>query len=208
MDKWFRRYFRHLSWFVLLAALATAPTGGAKAKPLDIDSLKAMLEGLGYLPKEGSYTSGAKYLNIKHSTSRLNLVFNFSLTNPDNLFVYLDLPKAGKDVKLPGKAMFGLLKASNTTRLMRYSWVSARRSFRLSGALPNHSIKPVDIRRMITESVDTLTQTIRFWQPSDWPKLTAAKKKADTAAKKKTDTAAEKKPDAPQEPDAPQDKKQ
>ncbi|MCB1485167.1 MAG: hypothetical protein KDJ17_09780 [Hyphomicrobiaceae bacterium] len=169
-----KRYFA----FVILFALLFQPFPAmADESGLNQASLKAMLEGLGYEPKEGAFNdTKIPYFSIHIPGSP----WNYDIT------IYIDADKnivslnsefglyKGPAEDIPQSALVGLLSENASLTFAHFRYVASNKSIFLLANLRNKSVSAVDMRRAIDEIVSGANRTQNFWDPKQWPKSAAA----------------------------------
>jgi len=156
-----------VSAVLFLAASGTAPA--ADDKGLDHQSLKALLENLGYEPKEQKYSNGNPYYRIEPKLNGRTWYFN--VRAPDKgryVYVQLDFGKYPSEDGIPRQALIELLKENGNTSYS-FFFIASWGGFMLTSNLLNDDLKPVDFRRSIEEMMALAAKTESHWNPKKWP---------------------------------------
>ncbi len=164
---------RLLLLLCLLGALLHPGSSQASETDLDHASLKTMVEGLGYEPKEGKFDgSDTPYLSVRIPGSP----WNYDITifvDTDKKLVSLNSQFAlykGSADGIPQSALLGLLSENADLTFAQFRYTTSTKSFFLVANLRNRDITAIDLRRTIDEIVSGANRTQKFWDPKHWPK--------------------------------------
>ncbi|MDA7948926.1 MAG: hypothetical protein MPJ78_15800 [Hyphomicrobiaceae bacterium] len=140
------------------------------AKVLDHAGLKAMLENLGYEPKERKYGSGSLYYRIEPKLNGRTWYFNVRAPkNSRYIYVQLDFGKYPSETSIPRQGLIELLKENGKTTYSSF-FIASWGGFMLTSNLVNRNVKPVDIRRAIEEMMPLAAKTEKYWNSKKWSK--------------------------------------
>jgi len=166
----------HLSLHVLFAAivisLVTAVVAADKSDRLNHESLKLMLENMGYeIHKAGKYNSGAPWYQLKFKEGGADYFVMVSLPKDQKtVWVIADLVNLDKQQELPRVIAIKMLDHNYIdSKHVYFSFGAKGRHLRLKGALPNRSVTPIALRTLIRETLETLKTEKQIWEPKKWP---------------------------------------
>jgi len=160
--------------FGIVAAfcLFLAGMAPAKAAPLTEDTLKSMLEGLGYTVT----VTGDKvphHFKIEESAPVNDLTFTITFdlsTDKGNtvLWIYAGLYEIPQGKPAPSSALLALLAKNDEIGPMFFSYAESNRFLYLNAPTANNDITPVVLRQKIRNFIDKMDSTYSLWNVKDW----------------------------------------
>jgi hypothetical protein len=144
----------------------------AQAAPLTDDTLKAMLENLGYTVD----VSGDKPpLRFKVPESAPDGSFDFTITverstdkDGRTLWIYTALFEIPKDKPVASSRLLALLAKSDEIGPMFFSYNDKNRLLYLNDPIPNRDITPASLRQTLKTLISTMVSTHDLWDVPNW----------------------------------------
>jgi hypothetical protein len=139
------------------------------AAPLADDTLKAMLENLGYTVTVG----GDKIKTFKFEDSLPDDSLTFTITasissDKSLLWLFTGLYKMPEGKTPPSGAMLALLAKNDTIGPDFFSYDDGGKLFYLNASAANIDITPAILRQKIKNFIATLGSTRDLWTPEKW----------------------------------------
>lgn len=145
-------------------------TVSAESTKLDDESLKRMLQGMGYEPDEKPWFKGTRAFVISEKIKGWTFVLQFSLSkDKKHIWVFSHLGIVPNDCTIPADVLVELLDHNFNSTHMKFSYSKQKRQFRLEGMTLNEDVRPSVLRSMIKETLETLPKTSKLWWPEYWP---------------------------------------
>ncbi|MBU2531689.1 MAG: hypothetical protein KKB37_03025 [Alphaproteobacteria bacterium] len=151
----------------------TLTTARADAAVLTPATLKTMLEGMGFKTLDGKFSNGQPYtqMNVPKGNWQYEILANAN--NSEILFFSVDFGiYQGKPEDIPQSVLLGYLTENRKLNFVRFVYLADVNKFRLIASLRNRDIKPIDMRTVLSEMVDTADATQYLWDPKNWPEMT------------------------------------
>ena len=157
---------------IVLAAFCLFLAGmtPAKAAPLTDDSLKAMLENLGYQVTVSGDKAPHGY-KIGESGNDLDYTVTLELSTGDPstvLWIYAGLYEVPSDKPVPSAALLALLAKNDDIGPMFFSYATSNKLLYLNAPTANADITPVILRQKIRNFVQKMDSTYSLWNVKDW----------------------------------------
>lgn len=165
---------RHvLAAVVLVLALAAAaaaqesPTAGR----VDATGLKALLNTLGYQPRESRNEGGVEYEIVLRAADTRAITTRVTLSK-DGALVWLVawLKRVPTNRTISGNAVLGMLIENDAIGPTHFSYNEGRRWFFLNKPVVNVDLTAERLRGEITHLGATVSRTEGLWDPDRWKK--------------------------------------
>jgi hypothetical protein len=144
----------------------------AKAAPLTDDTLKAMLENLGYsVTVTGD--KAPKHFKVDESApvNGLDFTITFDLSSAKDatvLWIYAGLYEIPADKPAPSKALLALLAKNDEIGPIFFSYNTDNKLLYLNAPTANIDITPVVLRQKIKNFITKMDSTYSLWNVKDW----------------------------------------
>ncbi len=150
-------------------AKGSAPVAPATTAGLSIDALKTMIDNLGFDCTEGTYDSGAKYVDLTIPRANWNFVFRID-GSADNseLWLHTWCCDIDNSDKVKPAALVKLLQAEDTIWPAYFTITADGKSLYLYRPLPNVDIKPASLRTTIEGFMDIIQNTNPQWDATNF----------------------------------------
>lgn len=162
------------TWLGIVAALFLFTAGAvpATAAPLTEDTLKAILENLGY----NVTVTGDKvphHFKIEESAPVNDLTFTitFDLSTDKGstvLWIYAGLYEIPAGKPAPSSALLALLAKNDEIGPMFFSYAESNKFLYLNAPTANNDITPVVLRQKIRNFIDKMDSTYNLWDVKSW----------------------------------------
>ena len=163
------RFALHALALALAFCVTIAPGLRAEEAALTNETLKSLLEGLGYEPEEGHFgDTGNAYYKITRTSGGLTVSVDFNVSNPAFLWLSVDYWRLADEQQFPNQVLLDLLAENRGLKYVHFIYLANERRIRLAGNLLNRDIKPVDVRQMLDEAVAVSARTQHLWNPNNW----------------------------------------
>jgi hypothetical protein len=143
----------------------------AKATPLTDDTLKSMLENLGY-SVEVSGDKPPKDFKIHESAPDGSLdytiTFELSAGTGSTLWIFAGLYSIPTDKPPPSSALLALLAKNDEIGPVFFSYSTHNKLLYLNAPTPNVDITPQILRQKIKNFVSNMASTYPLWNVKDW----------------------------------------
>jgi hypothetical protein len=153
----------------LALCVSMTPAIRAEEGAITHESLKSLLEGLGYEPEERHFSdTGAAFYKISTASGGLTVYVDFNVSDPAFLWLSVDYWALADDQQFPPQVPLDLLAENEGLKYTHFLYLADERRIRLAGKLLNRGIKPADVRRMLDEAVAVSARTQHLWNPNNW----------------------------------------
>jgi hypothetical protein len=143
-----------------------APGGTATAS---VEGIKTMLENMGYEPKVGDYTSGAKFvfLSIKRGTWTFAITFDLG---GDKTVIWLNafLGSIAEPAKVNPEALLKLIEVDNAIWPSYFVYFSGPKGLYMYRPVKAAELKPAVLRKALDDFMDSVETTGPLWDQSKW----------------------------------------
>ena len=163
---------RKIFGIVLAMGLFLAGAMAAKAAPLTDDTLKAMLENLGY---QVTVTGDKPPRHFKVSENAPINAIDFTITfdlstdkDVETLWIYSGLYTIPGDKPAPSSALLALLAKNDVIGPVFFSYAPSNKLLYLNAPTANVDITPVILRQKIKDFVATMDSTYALWNVKEW----------------------------------------
>jgi hypothetical protein len=152
---------------------ATAPPAAPSAG-ITLESLKAMIEGLGYEPKLNTFADGSQNCEVAFPRGTWSIYVNMSLS-PDksNLWMTVLLTSVPDPAKASGAAVLSLLEKEDAVWPGYITYYSGPKTLWLSRPMKTDALKPAMLRSNLESMADSIIATAPQWDTSKWSEATA-----------------------------------
>lgn len=136
-----------------------------------MQSLKAMIENLGYQPKELKNDKGVvtRYLlTVASGGGQWKVIAEIS-PNQENLWIYANLAQVTDINQAPREVLADMLKANEKLGPSFFAFSEKAQNFVLFQALTNRGITPKLLRERIEMVARQVDGNERLWNPKQWP---------------------------------------
>lgn len=168
------RFAKPLTWWAMACLLGSSARYVCAQQPepgqQTIQTLKPMIENLGYQPKEFKNDKGeiTRYLIAAVSGGRN---WNISLEispNQQNLWIYADLAPIADTNQVPREVLFDMLKANEKMGPSHFAFNEKIKMFVLYHPVSNRGITPKLVRERIELVARQVEDHERLWNPKLW----------------------------------------
>ena len=155
---------------IVVACLFLVGAQQAKAAPLTEDTLKSMLENLGY---DVTVSGDKPPHHYKIGETGANLDYTISLelsTDKGNtvLWIYAGLYEVPSDKPVPSVPLLALLAKNDDIGPTFFSYATSNKLLYLNAPTANVDITPPVLRQKIRNFVSKLDSTYSLWNVKDW----------------------------------------
>jgi hypothetical protein len=155
---------------VITMCLFLVGAGSAQAAQLTDETLKTMLENLGYTVEEGG-TRDAKTLKFKESLADNSLTFTITMdfsSDKTMVWIYTGLYSVPEGKTAPSSALLALLAKNDDIGPEFFSYSVSNKLLYLNYPAPNTDVTPAVLRRRLKSFLADLDETRDLWDPEKW----------------------------------------
>src|SRR4029079_914159 len=163
---------RRVLGIVVAMGLFFAGAAVAKAAPLTDDTLKAMLENLGY---QVTVTGDKPPRHFKVDESATIKSIDFTITfdlssekDATTLWIYAALYEIPADKPAPSSALLALLAKNDEIGPTFFSYATSNKLLYLNAPTANVDITPVVLRQKINNFIGKMDSTYSLWNVKEW----------------------------------------
>ena len=163
---------RRILGIVVAMGLFMAGAAVAKAAPLTDDTLKAMLENLGY---QVTVTGDKPPRHFKVDESAPINTIDFTITfdlssekDATTLWIYAALYEIPADKPAPSSALLALLAKNDEIGPIFFSYNADNKLLYLNAPTANVDITPVVLRQKIRNFITKMDSTYSLWNVKEW----------------------------------------
>lgn len=148
----------------------TGPAPGSVV--LTMESLQAMLENMGYEPKAGQYSDGAKYLTVAIPRGTWTFAIGFDLS-PDKSQIWLSsyLAEVKEPSKVKPEPLYKLLEANNAIWPCYFVYFTSSNGLSIYRPLKNLDVKPALMKNTLESHMTAIESTAGLWDVSKWTEV-------------------------------------
>jgi hypothetical protein len=157
---------------VVALCLFLAGAAAAKAAPLTDDTLKAMLENLGYTVTVTG-DKAPRHFKVDESApvNALDFAITFYLSSAKDapvLWIYAGLYEIPADKPAPSSALLALLAKNDEIGPIFFSYNTSNKVLYLNSPTANVDITPVLLRQTIKNFIAKMDSTYSLWNVKAW----------------------------------------
>jgi len=164
---------RHVLAAVVIPALLTSAAAEEPSATgrVDVEGLKALLNTLGYQPREARNESGVEYEIVVRPPDARAITTRVTLSKDGTLVwlvAWLKRVPAGRTIS--GNAVLGMLIENDAIGPTHFSYNEGRRWFFLNKPVANVDLTAERLRGEIAHLGATVSRTEALWDPDRWKK--------------------------------------
>jgi hypothetical protein len=154
---------------VVAVCMFLVGAAAAKAAPLTDDTLKAMLENLGYtVTVTGDKPPRHFKVDESAPVNALDFTITFDLSDPTMLWIYAGLYTIPAGKPAPSSALLALLAKNDEIGPVFFSYNADNKLLYLNAPTANVDITPVLLRQKIKDFIAKMDSTYSLWNVKAW----------------------------------------
>ena len=156
--------------FLLCACLLFSSVAmRAQGTQLTPESLKSMIENLGYTTTSSTNSDGVVTYNITLTPQGWTIDTDVNLSkDQSNIWIWANLTKIPDGQSIDGDALLTMLKENDTMGPFFFSYTDTARRFFINIALANQNVTPAKMRSELDALAANVVRTQDMWDPSKW----------------------------------------
>ncbi|HYB62247.1 MAG TPA: hypothetical protein VEH50_12320 [Methylomirabilota bacterium] len=133
------------------------------------ESLKTMLENLGYVTTSSTNSDGVVTYEIKLTPQDWSIVTDVNLSkDQSNIWMWAILTKIPDGQMFDPDTLLTMLKENDSMGPFFFSYTDASRRFFINLALANQNVTPAKLRSELDQLAGNVTRTQNLWDPTKW----------------------------------------
>jgi len=155
---------------LLCACALLAPTVmRAQGAPLTPESLKTMIENLGYTTTSSTNSDGVVTYNITLTPQGWTIDTDVNLSkDQSNIWMWANLSKIPDGQVFDPDTLLTMLKENDTMGPFFFSYSDSSRRFFINLALSNQNVTPAKMRSELDALAQNVVRTQNMWDPTKW----------------------------------------
>ncbi len=155
--------------FVCACLLFSSVAMRAQGTQLTPESLKTMLENLGYTTTSSTNSDGVVTYEIKLTPQDWSIVTDVNLSkDQSNIWMWAILTKIPDGQVFDPDTLLTMLKENDSMGPFFFSYTDSSRRFFINLALANQNVTPAKMRSELDQLAGNVVRTQNMWDPTKW----------------------------------------
>lgn len=162
---------RTVTRILLVSACLLFSSGAARAQGTQLtpESLKAMIENLGYTTTSSTNSDGVVTYNITLTPQGWTIDTDVNLSkDQSNIWMWANLKKIPDGQVFDPDTLLTMLKENDTMGPFFFSYSDSSRRFFINLALANQNVTPAKMRAELDALAADVVRTQNMWDPAQW----------------------------------------
>ena len=155
--------------FVCACLLFSSVAMRAQGTQVTPESLKTMLENLGYTTTSSTNSDGVVTYEIKLTPQDWSIVTDVNLSkDQSNIWMWAILTKIPDGQVFDPDTLLTMLKENDSMGPFFFSYTDSSRRFFINLALANQNVTPAKMRSELDQLAGNVVRTQNLWDPTKW----------------------------------------